>query len=360
MGASACAGCGLACRSVGRIRRGGREIDDRRVDAGFLFCYRCWPRRTQKESHRQRRREQRRRETSRRWASGGSSARAPTSVVSARGCCTPTTVGKGADDDGAMIRSIGSSGNAMRSQGRSTRRSRSCMGAIGAVGATGAMDAIRRGVERHLHPSHLPSRLPHPPTPRQSRALLGSQLGSAASARSKAAQRAAVLRFELLQVSADTRFPVAASKAIAPSEYTSDASPGDAYGGRAGSFAPMFDNAAAMPKPVMRTPSAASTMSRRCSKPWWTPRNGGVIDGASERFDERHDIAHRQRSTLAQHHVERIADGVFLREVRSAVLEPGRNRRGNVGMIDIRGDERLELCRRALPFVRESGRDERL
>ena len=81
---------------------------------------------------------------------------------------------------------------------------------------------------------------------------------------------------------------------------------------------------------------------------------------ASERLDERHDIAHRHRPALAQHHVERIADGVFLREVRSAVLEPGGNGRGDVRMIDIRGDERLELGRRALPFVRESGRDERL
>ncbi len=39
-------------------------------------------------------------------------------------------------------------------------------------------------------------------------------------------------------------------------------------------------SAAEMPKPVMRAASADSTMSRMCSKPWCTPRIGGVIDGA--------------------------------------------------------------------------------
>ena len=84
-------------------------------------------------------------------------------------------------------------------------------------------------------------------------------------------------------------------------------------------------------------------MSRRCSKPWWTPRVGGVIDGAGQRLDERHHVVHRHRPALAQHDVERIADGVLLREIRGAMLEPGGDRRGNVRMIDVRGDERVEL-----------------
>ena len=124
-----------------------------------------------------------------------------------------------------------------------------------------------------------------------------------------------------------------------------------AYGGRVGSFAPTFDNAAAMPKPVIRAVSAASMMSRRCSKPWCTPRRPRDRWRARAiRRAPRHRDRHRP--TLAQHHVERIADGVFLREIRGAVLEPGRDRRGDVGMIDVRADERVELGRRALPSVR--------
>ena len=69
----------------------------------------------------------------------------------------------------------------------------------------------------------------------------------------------------------------------------------------------------------------------------------GAIDGARERPDERRDIAHRHRPALAQNDVERIADGVLLREIRRAVLEAGGDRRSNTRMTDVRGDQRLEL-----------------
>ena len=53
--------------------------------------------------------------------------------------------------------------------------------------------------------------------------------------------------------------------------------------------------------------------------------------------------SNRHRPALAQHDVERIADRVLLREIRGAVVEPRRNRRGDVRMADVRGDERVEL-----------------
>ena len=70
---------------------------------------------------------------------------------------------------------------------------------------------------------------------------------------------------------------------------------------------------------------------------------GGVFDRAGERLDERHDFRNRHRSALAHHLVERLANGVLLGEVGDAVLDPGGDRRGDVWMCDVRGNERVEL-----------------
>jgi bacillithiol synthase len=70
---------------------------------------------------------------------------------------------------------------------------------------------------------------------------------------------------------------------------------------------------------------------------------GRVIDGGRERLHERGYVAHRHRPTFAQYYVNRIADGILVRKVRGAVLEARGDRSGDVRMIDICGDERIEL-----------------
>ena len=223
---------------VGRSGRGGREIDDRRVHAGVLVCHRCWPRRTQKKSHRQRRQNS----EDEKHRDDGPAARLLGLQFTLQHwrLCRPR-LGNSAGDDDAMIRSIGSPGNAMRSTGSSTRRSRSvsgAMGATGAIGATGAVGAI--GAVGAAGAGFAPVAPIAPVAPvapvapiapaiaaAKSRARVGRNSGSAASATSKASRRALPCSASnSFRLSADTRFPVAASKAIAPSEYTSDASPG--------------------------------------------------------------------------------------------------------------------------------------
>ena len=182
------------------------------------------------------------------------------SVCNSRGCGAHDFE-KSAGDDGVMIGSIGSSGNAMRSTASSTRRSKSVSGAMGAMGETGAGFAP-------VAPTAPIAPIAPAIAAANSPARAGRIAGSTASAASNAARRALPCSASRpFRLSAEARLPVAASKAIAPNEYTSDASSGDEYRGRVGSFAPMVDNAAAMPKPVMRAASAATTMSRKCSKP---------------------------------------------------------------------------------------------
>ena len=68
-----------------------------------------------------------------------------------------------------------------------------------------------------------------------------------------------------------------------------------------------------------------------------------MVDGAGQRLDERHDLVHRHRPALAEHHVERIADGILLREIWRAMFEAGRDRHGDIRMGDVGRDERVEL-----------------
>jgi bacillithiol biosynthesis cysteine-adding enzyme BshC len=70
---------------------------------------------------------------------------------------------------------------------------------------------------------------------------------------------------------------------------------------------------------------------------------GGMVDGGRKRLDERGHVGNRHLSTLAQHNVERITDRVLLREVRSAEVEIRRDRRGDVGMVDVGRNERPKL-----------------
>lgn len=70
---------------------------------------------------------------------------------------------------------------------------------------------------------------------------------------------------------------------------------------------------------------------------------GCVIDGGCQRLHERYDVANRHRSTLAQHDIERIADGVLLREVGGPEVESCGDRCRDIGMIDVRVDQRLQF-----------------
>jgi bacillithiol biosynthesis cysteine-adding enzyme BshC len=68
----------------------------------------------------------------------------------------------------------------------------------------------------------------------------------------------------------------------------------------------------------------------------------GVVDGAGEGFDERHDIPNRQQPALAQDHIERVSHRVFLGQVGGAAFDTRRDRRGYAGMTDVGRDERFE------------------
>jgi len=69
---------------------------------------------------------------------------------------------------------------------------------------------------------------------------------------------------------------------------------------------------------------------------------GRMVDCRGERVDQRSDIPHGHRPALAQHDVEGVSDGVFLREIWSAVIEAGGDRRGDVRVIDVCGDQLLK------------------
>ena len=70
---------------------------------------------------------------------------------------------------------------------------------------------------------------------------------------------------------------------------------------------------------------------------------GGVIGGGCERLHERHHVANRHPSALAQDDIEGISDGVLLREVGGAVIEPGGDRRSNVRMVDVGVNQRPQV-----------------
>lgn len=53
---------------------------------------------------------------------------------------------------------------------------------------------------------------------------------------------------------------------------------------------------------------------------------GRAIDRVCDRSGELHNVGVRQPATFSQHDVERIADGVLLRQKRGAALEAGRQR----------------------------------
>ena len=57
---------------------------------------------------------------------------------------------------------------------------------------------------------------------------------------------------------------------------------------------------------------------------------GCMVDRRGERVDKPSDVLHGHRPALAQHDVERVADGVFLREIRGAVIEPRGDGRSDI------------------------------
>ncbi len=69
----------------------------------------------------------------------------------------------------------------------------------------------------------------------------------------------------------------------------------------------------------------------------------GEVDGGRQRRHELHHIVDRHCTALAEDDVERVAHGVLLREERGAVVEPSRNRRCNVRVIDPGCDDRVQL-----------------
>ena len=69
---------------------------------------------------------------------------------------------------------------------------------------------------------------------------------------------------------------------------------------------------------------------------------GCMVDGRGERVDEPGHVLHGHRPALAQHDVERVPDGVFLREIRDAVIETRGYRRSDIRVIDICVDQRFE------------------
>ncbi len=70
---------------------------------------------------------------------------------------------------------------------------------------------------------------------------------------------------------------------------------------------------------------------------------GREIERASQRVDERHPAGNGHRSIFTKHDVERLAHRVFLREIGRAMFEAGGDGRSDVGMREIRGDERVQL-----------------
>ena len=68
-----------------------------------------------------------------------------------------------------------------------------------------------------------------------------------------------------------------------------------------------------------------------------------MIDGARERCDERLRIANRHWAALAQHDVEGIADRILLGEIDRTALQSRRDGRGDVRVIDVGGDERVQM-----------------
>ena len=67
------------------------------------------------------------------------------------------------------------------------------------------------------------------------------------------------------------------------------------------------------------------------------------IERAGQRFDERHPAGDRHRSVFTEHHIERLAHRVFLREIGRAMFEAGGDGRGDMRMREIGGDERVQL-----------------
>ncbi len=60
---------------------------------------------------------------------------------------------------------------------------------------------------------------------------------------------------------------------------------------------------------------------------------GRAIDRLCKRSDKLYNVGVRQPTPLSQHDVERIADGVFLRQKRGLALETGRKRRHDRRML---------------------------
>ena len=251
--ASVALGASGALRALGALgdRCGSREIDDRLVDAGFWL--RAGVGRGDAEKIRQTApRERRSRETSRRSASGGSRLRLDLVSATLGGCWRPRS--KSAPViDGSMI---GRPDRSTRSNGSIVGCDRGAMGAIGA-----RCDGCDRCAGRRSRFAPVAPVAPIAPVAPVAPANAAAKSPRALRAhcverrRARASRRAPLRTPSGCPPKPACRSPPRTRSRRANRRPTAIA--GDAYCGRVGSFAPTFDNAAAIPKPVMRAASAA-------------------------------------------------------------------------------------------------------